>query len=209
MPAITFGKYKNNSIKDIFSIDRYYIYWLRKQKWFKKYHNQLYQETNREIHNYNPDKYYNKFLVYTDGSCSNNGNPGALSSIGVHFSDKNIININDISEKIIRKNHSNNCAELFAIKRSLEVIKENNIKLPVEIYTDSSYSRSILVEWYDKWVKNGLLNNKKNIKLIEKTYKLYKSFDDINIYYVKAHTKKVDEHSYGNRIADKLARSAY
>ena len=32
-------------------------------------------------------------------------------------------------------NHTNNIAELTAINKSLKIIKENDIKLPVQLYT--------------------------------------------------------------------------
>ena len=107
------------------------------------------------------------------------------------------------------QNPSNNVAELYAIYYSLKLLKKNNINLPIELFTDSSYCRSILIEWYQKWVDNDLLQNKKNLSLIKKTYNLYRSFENIQIIHVKGHSKKTDEHSYGNNIADKLARNAF
>ena len=50
------------------------------------------------------EKYEDKFLVYTDGACPDNGTPKARSSIGIHFSEKNSIKLNDISEKLILNN---------------------------------------------------------------------------------------------------------
>uniref|UniRef100_A0A6C0FBC7 ribonuclease H n=1 Tax=viral metagenome TaxID=1070528 RepID=A0A6C0FBC7_9ZZZZ len=205
---ITFGKYRSKKISYIFKIDRQYIKWLCSQNWYRERHNELFKESYKLLKKYKPIKYKDKFVVYTDGSCSNNGNENALSGIGIHFSEKNKILLNDVSEKIYDTKHSNNIAELIAIKKTLELLKSNNIKLPIIIYTDSAYCRSIIVEWYDKWVKNGLLNDKKNINLIEKTYRLYKSFNNIKIIHIKAHTNNTDEHSYGNRIADKLARNS-
>lgn len=205
---ITFGKYRYQKLGYIFRIDRDYLKWLCTQEWYRERHNKLFKESYKLIKRYKPTKYKDKFVVYTDGSCSNNGNEKALSGIGIHFSEKNKILLNDVSEKISGIKHSNNTAELLAIKKSLELIKINNINLPIVIYTDSAYCRSIMVEWYDKWVKNDLLNGKKNINLIEKTYNLYKSFDNIKIIHIKAHTKNNDEHSYGNRKADRLARQS-
>ena len=36
---------------------------------------------------------YDKFIVYTDGACRNNGKATALSSIGVYFSNHNVLGI--------------------------------------------------------------------------------------------------------------------
>ena len=37
-----------------------------------------------------------------------------------------------------------------AIYECLKIIKENNVTVPIELYTDSSYCRSILLEWYEE-----------------------------------------------------------
>lgn len=206
---LTFGKYKDKSIAYIFDIDRDYILWLCSQPWYKERYRFLYDNSINLIDDKkHVEKYKDKFLVYTDGACPDNGNPKARSAIGIHFSEKNSIKINDIGEKLILSNHSNNIAELLAIKKALELLISNNIKTPIELYTDSSYCKSILEEWYEKWVRNNLLDNKKNLDIIKKTYDIYTKINNIKINYVKAHTKNNDEHSYGNRIADKLARNA-
>tara|TARA_Y100000817_G_scaffold41260_1_gene28235 strand:+ start:2323 stop:2961 length:639 start_codon:yes stop_codon:yes gene_type:complete len=205
---LTFGKYKGKSIKYIYNIDKQYIIWLCSQTWYKERHTDLYNASIKIMDDIKIEKYEDKFLVYTDGACPDNGTPKARSSIGIHFSEKNSIKLNDISEKLILNNHSNNIAELLAIKKALELLISNNIKVPIQLYTDSSYCKSILDEWYNKWVKNNLLDNKKNLDIIKKTYDLYTEINNITIYYVKAHTNSNDEHSYGNRMADKLARNA-
>lgn len=205
---ITFGKYKGKSLDDIYKIDKQYIKWLHYQPWFKERYRDLYNKSIYLITNTDIEKYENKFIVYTDGACPDNGTPKARSSIGIHFSEKNSIKITDVSEKLILINHSNNIAELMAIKKALELLISNNINIPIHLYTDSSYCKSILNVWYEKWIKNNLLNNKKNLDIIKKTYDLYKRINNIQIHYIKAHTNNNDEHSYGNRMADKLARDA-
>ena len=146
--------------------------------------------------------------VYTDGACPNNGSKNARSSIGVYFPEKNNVKLENISKPLQIDNHSNNVAELTAILEALKIIKLSEIDLPIHLYTDSSYCRSILIEWYEKWVRNDLLHNKKNISIIQKTYGIYKGFDNLKIIHVPAHTRNKDEHSYGNSIADQLARNA-
>lgn len=205
---LTFGKYKNETIKEIFSKDKQYINWLYSQSWFKKNHNELYHYSKKMIENHNPTINKDKFILYTDGACSHNGDPKARSSIGIHFSEKNPIKIPDISEKIISDFHSNNVAELKAIKKSFELMKNNNVNIPIQLYTDSCYCRLILIEWYEKWIRLDKLKGKKNIDIIKETYDIYKTFDNIDIIYVRAHSNKNDEHSYGNRVADQLARDA-
>ena len=205
---LTFGKYKNKTINEIFTKDKQYINWLYSQLWFKKNHTELYQYSKNLIENHQPIVDKDKFILYTDGACSHNGNPKARSAIGIHYSEKNSIKRQDVSEKIISDFHSNNVAELKAILKSLELMKENNVNIPIYLYTDSRYCRSILIEWYEKWVLLNKLDDKKNIDLIKETYNIYKTFNNIEINYVKAHSNKNDEHSYGNRIADQLATNA-
>ena len=204
---LTFGKYKNKTIQDIFKDDKQYINWLCSQKWFHENHYELYTISVEVIDKYNPVINHDKFIVYTDGACPNNGNSKARSSIGVHFSEKNSVKIEDVGRALNLAKHSNNYSEMSAIYESLRLIKEKDIKLPIELYTDSTYCRSILLEWYEKWVRNDLLHNKKNISIIQKTYDIYKEFDNLKIIHVPAHTRNKDEHSYGNSIADQLARN--
>ena len=206
---ITFGKYKGQSIQYIINQDRHYVKWLCAQKWYEENYNPLYRFTIEALEDNKLTINQEKFIIYTDGSCPNNGTSKAKAGIGIHFSERNPIILKDVSQELDIQNPSNNVAELYAIYYSLKLLKKNKIDLPIELFTDSSYCRSILIEWYQKWVNNNLLGNKKNLPLIKKTYDLYCSFKNISIIYVKGHSKKNDEHSYGNNIADKLARNAF
>ena len=209
MIVFTFGKYKNQLIKEVFEKDRQYIKWLCSQIWFKQNYIYLYEESIHLLNDYTPKVNKDKFIVYTDGACPNNGSSKARSSIGIHFSERNLIKINDVSQQLDIEHHSNNYAEMYAIYECLSLIQKNNITIPIELYTDSKYCLSILLEWYEKWLKNNLLKNKKNLKIIQKTYDIFKTFKTINIIHVHSHGRgKKDEHSYGNDIADKLARGA-
>ena len=89
---------------------------------------------------------YDKFVVYTDGACRNNGKHNALSSIGIYFSNHNLYKIDNVSEVLKGSSHTNNIAELTAINKSLSLIKEHDIKLPIHLYTDSKSSMNILTK---------------------------------------------------------------
>jgi len=203
-----FGKYRENTLKEVFKRDKHYIEWLMTQDWYKKFHEELYKESLSLIKNHNPKLSDEIFTVYTDGACSNNGYQNARSAYGIYFPEKNKIKISNISQQIESNEHSNNIAELTAIFEALKIIKDNKINLPIHLYTDSSYCLKILIEWYEKWVRNDLLKGKKNLDLIKDTYDIYKTMN-VNIQHIKAHTRKNDEHSYGNRMADQLATSAF
>lgn len=150
----------------------------------------------------------NKFNIYTDGGCLNNGKKNAICSIGIHFPESNLIPMEDISKVLDVKKASNNVAELTAIKESLEIFKSKNVKIPVNIYSDSKYSINCITKWYPIWEKKGIIKTKKNHELITDIVNLYKSTDNLQFHYIEAHTGKKDEHSIGNEIADRLASQA-
>jgi ribonuclease HI len=200
---IIFGKYKNRSYDEIYEIDPSYILWILNQIWFKNHYKDDYDYCINLKKNYKIN-YNENFTVYTDGSCLNNGKPNVPGGIGIHFSEKNKIKFDDISEVIDVKDATNNIAELYAIKRVLELTKNiNNVK----IYTDSKYSINVITKWYDIWVKNGLLSNKKNLDIIAPICNLYKNNDNAELIHIKGHSGKSDIHSIGNSIADRMARN--
>jgi ribonuclease HI len=201
---VEFGKYKNKNYNEIYDIDPNYIDWLLKQYWFEKHHSKDYKYCLTFKKDFKT-VFNNEFIVYTDGSCPNNGMPGANGGIGIHFSSKNKIKFDDISEQINIDNVTNNIAELLAIKRVLEITKHID---KVKIYTDSKYSINVITKWYDLWVKNGLLSNKKNLDIIIPICNLYKKNNNVELIHIRSHSGKQDIHSIGNSIADKLATNS-
>lgn len=200
---IQFGKYRNKSYKFILDLEPTYIYWLLKQSWFSCNHIKDFNYCEDLVKN-NKIKYNKNFIIYTDGSCPNNGKFKSGAGIGIHFSEKNKIKFTDISQKLNVKKPTNNIAELIAIKKAIELTK--NIK-NVKIYTDSKYSINVLTKWYKCWLDKGILDSKKNIDIISKIYNLYIK-TNVELIHIRAHTGKQDEHSIGNMIADRLATSS-
>ncbi len=124
-------------------------------------------------------------LVYTDGASS--GNPGP-SGIGVLLLYKE--NEKRISRFIGQA--TNNIAELEAIKAGLMEIK--NKKLPVRVFTDSSYALGLLsLGW----------KAKKNVALVQEIQKILATFRDVKLIKVKGHAGIPE-----NEIADRLAVTA-
>ena len=156
-------------------------------------------------------QYNSKFLIYTDGACTNKvylyGKNYAKCSIGIHFSLKNSPRLDDVSEALNVPKHTNNVAELTAIREALKLVKNNEVKMPVHLYTDSEYSLNVLTKWYPNWTEKKK-KTKKNIPLIEETYKLCNEVNPF-MFHIRAHTDNTDEHSLGNAIADKLATNAF
>jgi ribonuclease HI len=126
--------------------------------------------------------------VYADGASS--GNPGP-SGIGVvlRCGDQR----REISEYIGEA--TNNIAELLAIDKGLSAVK--NRRLPVRVYTDSSYAHGVLVlNWKPK----------KNIDLIAAVRRTMAAFPDLRLIKVPGHSG-VEENERADRLAVAAIRS--
>ena len=123
--------------------------------------------------------------IFTDGACSGNPGPSGIGAI-LYFGEH---------EKEISRHigiATNNIAELEAIKTGLLEIK--NRKLPVTIFTDSSYAHGVLsLGW----------KARKNIDLVRSIKKLISTFSELTIFKVKGHAGLE-----GNEIANRLATKA-
>lgn len=124
-------------------------------------------------------------LVYTDGASS--GNPGP-AGIGVYLQFGG--HEKEISEYIGVS--TNNIAELKAVERGLQAIK--NKKLPVRVLTDSQYVLGLLtLNW----------KAQKNQEIVAALKALMREFSDIRLIKVKGH-----QGNPGNEKADQLAVAA-
>ena len=143
--------------------------------------------------------------VYTDGACTNNGHKNAAAGIGIYFGEDDQRNV---SAKIDGK-QSNNTAELSAIIRTYEILK-NDIEMgkEVTIVSDSVYAIRCAGEY---GLKNANCNWVKDIptkELVRQIHELYSAQPNVNFMHIKAHTAKQDIHSIGNDHADRLANMA-
>ena len=207
---LSFGKYKNESINEIYQKDKQYLQWLNKQPWFKIKFKALHQQiTQKLIENEKPVTIDpNTIVVYTDGACVNNGKPSAIAGIGVYFGPNDS---RKVSRRIIGK-QSNNTAELSAIIEVFSILEEE-IKLgkKIVIYSDSKYSIRWCGEYGSKCEKNnwgkkgGPGKSIPNLELGKQLYLLCKKYPNISLKHIKAHTGLQDEHSLGNSGADELA----
>lgn len=146
-------------------------------------------------------------IVFTDGSCLDNGKVNAVGGIGIHFPNGEL---KDVS-KIFKNGHcTNQRAELYAILCALRYIKQNiGLKnLHVCVKTDSKYSIDCITKWVNGWIKNGwkTKNNTPvlNKELIEIIHKYHKCFN-IDLVHVNAHSNKKTFDAVANDRADKLA----
>jgi ribonuclease HI len=93
-------------------------------------------------------------MVYTDGSCTRNGNPDAQCSAGVWFAHNNEHNM---STRIGGEHISNQVGELATIIIALE--KTTNYT-PLTIKTDSQYAIDRLTTHLERWEDKGWLGTK-------------------------------------------------
>jgi ribonuclease HI len=208
MYHFTFGKFKDRLICDVFEEDPNYIAWITKKKWFKQKFTMEHKECLILMNTVDcppiQSTDINDIIIYTDGACKNNGSKNARSGIGIHFSKKNTIEFNDVSEPFT-DNPTNQRAELKAILEALRVVKELSQK--IIIYTDSEYSINCIERWFSSWVSQNKLDEKKNIDLIRPAHLYYRHLR-IEFRHINSHTGLQDEHSLGNEEADRLANLA-
>ena len=158
-----------------------------------------------------------KAIVYCDGSSLNNtakkGN--RAGGIGVFFGENDPRNI---SEAITTDKVTNITTELLACIKALYILKNENFKGFIYIYTDSMFVINCITTWCKRWEKQGWKKEDKsdieNLELVQELYNLTKT-SKVIYKHVRAHMdepkdKKSDEwkHWYGNGMADMQATAA-
>lgn len=108
--------------------------------------------------------------VWTDGACIDNGNAAkARGGFGVWFGNQDERNCSGPLPPSENFRHTNQRAELFAIKRALEVTQDDPRDLLIK--SDSNYSMQCVTDWLPNWRRHGFstANNTpvKNRDLIE------------------------------------------
>ena len=132
----------------------------------------------------------NPIHVWTDGACTGNPGPAGLGVVIVDGDTKR-----ELSEYL--GDGTNNIAELMAIYRGLEAVRDAARAQPprsVIVYSDSSYSIGLLTQ---NW------KAKANQELVEKLRALTKTFTDLRFVKVAGHAGIPL-----NERTDELARAA-
>lgn len=124
--------------------------------------------------------------LYTDGACRPNPGKGGA---GIVLSYKK--HILKIAIKL-KKECTNNIAELFAILEGLKAIKDKD--MPVTIFSDSKYCISVCT---------GVFKARKNKHLVDEIIKLINQHKSVRFVWIKAHSG----HEL-NDTADELAGKA-
>ena len=122
-----------------------------------------------------------KVTIYTDGACSGNPGPGGWAGILLY---------NGVEKEVAggEVHTTNNRMELVAAIKSLEALKGS---CKIDLYTDSVYVRSGILEWIGNWRRNGWKGAKnkeiKNIDLWQELDKIQSSHE-ITWHWVKGHS---------------------
>ena len=150
--------------------------------------------------------------MYTDGACSHNGgwHGTARAGVGVHWPhapDR------DMSVLVDGPKHSNNVAELQAIRHALHAIArvraegKDGPAAKYVIRSDSMYAIDALTKWWHKWQRVGYPPHVQNKDLIGEIVALLTVVNEpvgvVAFKYVAGHSESV-----GNAEADRLARLA-
>lgn len=146
------------------------------------------------------------FTLYTDGSCSGNGEKENFGGMGIVLVKDNKV-VKDYS--IPAFNTTNNRMEMSAIIYAINIAKilNKNDKREIIIYSDSSYCVETINKWMYSWVvkdwKKADKKTPENIDLVQELYKLMQFERAIKVKKIKGH----NGHEFNER-ADELATRA-
>jgi ribonuclease HI len=153
------------------------------------------------------------YNVFCDGSCINNGRPGARAGYAVVVMNSET-EIHVHAEPVpANEPQTNQRAELRALLYALQYLRESSCSGTV--YTDSKYAIQCVTTWGPSWKAAGWKKADKkpalHVDLIEPMLELYApngGAGGIVLQHVKAHTGRADAVSRGNARVDDLARRA-
>jgi ribonuclease HI len=142
-------------------------------------------------------------IVHTDGAFE-----GGVGGMGVYWGFEHELNRSTPMRRDDK--HTNNRAELLAIRIALEQWRDNRDRLDgvLLLRTDSMYSLNTLVHYYAEWVDPDVpeksVDGKENLDIIGPLYELFQSIrDTVVLEHVKGHADNP-----GNDEADRLAGEA-
>jgi ribonuclease HI len=149
--------------------------------------------------------------VFTDGSCTANGQKGAKAGYAAWFPEHPEWSVS--ARVPDEQEQTNNRGEMSAINAAVNVLEEKGqLEQDIVIYSDSDYCINCLTVWIPGWVNRGWktaagkdVQHQDLIKQITGTLSKFKSHRFVH---VKAHTGGVDDLSKQNAIVDKMAYEA-
>lgn len=162
---------------------------------YKKFNTLEEAQRFQKIGPFGTDEEFDEY-VYTDGSAINIKGE-FYSGFGVYYGDERDTSV------YLGKN-TNNIAELSAILYALRNVHSTK----TAIYSDSTYALLCCTTYGEKCQKKNWPDIP-NRDLVRETYELYQTKKDhVTLVHVSAHTLRNDQHSLGNKEADRLAKSS-
>ncbi|XP_046653671.1 ribonuclease H1-like [Daphnia pulicaria] len=140
-------------------------------------------------------------IVYTDGACLRNGQPGAQAGIGVWFDYDHPLNVSKPLNPTDPA--TNNVAEIKAVIEALKIVKFYGVE-KLAIHTDSMYLINSITNWIFSWLSSDWRKRDgEPIKHKIQYRELLRMMEDVDIewVYVRGHGNHA-----GNIEADHLAR---
>lgn len=135
-----------------------------------------------------------EYMLYTDGSCRNNGKQGQ-TSMGIGYKLVNCHNGHIDEDGLHKGEGTSNLAELLAIEEGLnKIIKELRNDAIVTVKSDSAWAIGILSMDWKATV---------HLEIIARIKRLIREFRTVEFEWVRGHQKHA-----GNLRADELAREA-
>jgi ribonuclease HI len=160
---------------------------------------------------YAPKKERVKLSIYCDGSCFGNGKKNALGGIGIYFMNPTYHRYNVSEPFTLDSTATNNKTEIYALKRTLDIIchlieGNKDVIYEFEVYTDSQYTIKCLTEWMPNWIrKQWIKADGKPVQNVELLKSLSASYNkcrrQTQIKYAPGHTGRKDGNSYADELA--------
>ncbi len=136
-----------------------------------------------------PSDMENSICIYTDGASSGNPGPAGIGVVMIYLDKRK-----ELSRHIGIA--TNNVAELEAIRQGLAAVK--NRKLPVIVFTDSSYAIGVLTQGWKAELNRALVTSVRD---------LIKKFRQVQLIKVRGHAGH-PENERADRLAVKAAQAA-
>jgi len=170
----------------------------------------------------------NIIVIFTDGAASANGKAECAAGWGAYIPAapfythtgelKQSIGYTEevkLSGKILttdKYSATNNRAEMGAIYAALTWAASNvKANTKILIVSDSLYCINTLTQWAHNWIKNGILEEKKNPDIVTATLELLNTIKTVSFLHMRGHGKDTnvcDKYKAANEIVDKLATGA-
>ena len=136
----------------------------------------------------------NRVTIWTDGACSGNPGPGGWGALLIWNGDESELKGGQAAT-------TNNRMELTAAAEALEALTR---PADVDLYTDSQYVRSGIMQWLASWKRNDWRTaDRKPVKNVDLWQRLDGARERHNVswHWVRGH-----DGTEGNERADLLAR---